>query len=264
MPSGAGRTPTRRDAAARRRRSTSAAWSRSAQTRWAARDRPWSPSVVRHPDSRRSASSRSAAARHAVSRTTIVARHSLICPAVRAAIVHGSSWTSARATPTCRSACPGETRRASATSDRAARRCSDACRSDSSSRATAADTSPSRCSTKRSVARACRADAAPLVDSRRATTSRSSASPRPSTDAAPRAASDAASASGKRASLLASHSPLPRTVVSVIAPPLAPIIIEHLFDRFTRAGQEMSRCNRPRPKHPLRQHQPVTHHRQRT
>ncbi len=74
-----------------------------------------SPRRSRRSPSSRSACSRSSRGRQAVSLATTVARHSLVSPAVRAAIVRGISWTRASASPTRREPRCGDSRRASAT-----------------------------------------------------------------------------------------------------------------------------------------------------
>ena len=100
--SGAGRTEIRRSHCARRARSTTACGSNRYATRFAAPTSARSPNPSRVPGSAHSSAStlrRSATDRHAVSRTSNVARHSESRPALSAARVCGISAVNARANP---------------------------------------------------------------------------------------------------------------------------------------------------------------------
>ena len=116
--SGAGRRVTRRSPSARRRRATSAAASsRAACAKHAdASSRsPIASSAVASRATTSSTASRSASERHAVSRATMVAFHSVMRPARQADHVCGSSRATTFASPRCCRPRCGDSRRASAT-----------------------------------------------------------------------------------------------------------------------------------------------------
>ncbi len=140
IPSGAGRTDTRRDRAAASNRATTDAASSSAATRRAARPTARGDSDPSSGPSRRSTSARSSRVNVAVSRATSRACRSPTTPSVRHRIVSGSSsHQRAGDTPTNRSPSVGDSRRASATSDPTDRRASRgaACSRDSRTASTA-------------------------------------------------------------------------------------------------------------------------------
>ena len=168
MPSGAGRTVTRRDLAASSIRRTTDAASSSAATRRAARPAAATPSLPSNGPTRRSTSARSSTASVEVAWTTAIACRSPITPLVSACIVDGISWTRARDIPTKRSPSVGDSRRASATSE-------------PTDRAVSCRAACSRDRRTRSVARAWVAEAAPLIRSSSATRSTRSRSLRVST-----------------------------------------------------------------------------------
>ncbi len=116
MVSGAGRMLTRRSPTALRCRFTQLAASRRCAMIAAAWAVCWSPIDPSRGPSSRSTAARSPTDRQAVSRTSRVARHSLIVPERKACRVCGISRVSARASPTCRFPRNGESRRANAIS----------------------------------------------------------------------------------------------------------------------------------------------------
>ena len=168
MPSGAGRTVTRRDRTAASIRATTAAASSSAATRRAARSAPLTPRRPRSGPTRRSTSARCSLESTAVTWARAIVCRSPHTPAVSASIVTGISCTRARARPTKRSPRVGDSRRARATSD-------------PTDRATSCGATTSRERRTASVALACAAAAAPLTRSRSATRSMRSRSVRSST-----------------------------------------------------------------------------------
>ena len=117
IPSGAGRTDTRRLFTAAAIRATTPAASSSAATRAAAPAAPATPSRPSPGPTRRSTSARCSTVNVAVAATTATACRSEATPADSAAIVRGISCTNARANPTNRSPRAGDTRRANATCD---------------------------------------------------------------------------------------------------------------------------------------------------
>ena len=118
--SGAGRVVTRRSETALRYRATTAAASSSTARAFAFATRPRSPTPSRmfgSEHNRRSTTARSAADRHAVSRTSSVARHSFNRPDRNNSNVCGISCTTARANPRCRPPRLGDSLRANAICD---------------------------------------------------------------------------------------------------------------------------------------------------
>ena len=168
MPSGAGRTVTRRERTAASMRRTTAAASSSAATRRAAFPVARTPSRPSTGPSLRSSSARSCADSVADCCTTSTACRSWIAPAVSAFMVSGSSVTRARLSPTNRSPSVGDSRRARATSA-------------PTDRATSWGATRSREHRRACVARACVADADPLRRSSAPTRSTRSRSDSPST-----------------------------------------------------------------------------------
>ena len=117
MVSGAGRRLTCRSVAACAARSVTERGSRRYAAARAAATRDRSPAPANVPASAASSAStaaRSAALRHAVSRTSRVARHSFSCPVSRAVRVCGISVTRALARPRSRPPLAGDSRRARA------------------------------------------------------------------------------------------------------------------------------------------------------
>ena len=117
IPSGAGRTVTRRDRTAASIRRTTLPASSSAATRAAAAPAALTPSPPSNGPTRASTTPRSCTLNVAVAWTTATATRSLHTPADNAAIVRGISCTNARANPTNRSPKLGDSRRANATTD---------------------------------------------------------------------------------------------------------------------------------------------------